>query len=330
LKILELTEKGLYCPPAKVYIDPWRPVDKAIITHAHSDHARWGMKSYLAHEDSREILKLRLGQDIVLETLPYRKEIKIGDAFISLYPAGHIPGSAQIKIRYKGKILVISGDYKTEDDHLSQAFEPVPCHEFVSECTFGLPIFQWQNQNNVYKDINHWWLNNSSLGINSVCYAYSLGKAQRLLKALDSSIGEILVHGSIWNTNEALKANGFQLPNVKKVNLETNTLKNKGVFIIAPPSAEGSNWLNKLHPYRTAICSGWMNVRGNRKRRAVDAGFVLSDHADWKGLIQAIQATGAEKVYLTHGYTAPLAKYLNEEEKINAVELQTLFEGDEN
>jgi putative mRNA 3-end processing factor len=327
-KILELTSSGLYCPPAQVYIDPWKPVDKAIITHAHSDHARVGMKSYLAHEKSKEILKYRLGADISLNTLAYKEEIKIGDAYFSLYPAGHIPGSAQIKIRYKDKITVVSGDYKVEDDGLSEPFEPIRCDEFVSECTFGLPIYNWEKQEDVYRKINLWWHENALLGLNSVCFAYSLGKAQRLLRALDRSIGEVFLHGSIWNTNQALMANGVDLPHVNKI--DSSSSKPKGAFIIAPPSTDGSTWLNKFKPFRTATCSGWMQIRGHKKRRALDAGFVLSDHADWKGLIWAIKSTEAEKVYLTHGFTAPLSKYLNEEEKINSIELQTLFEGESN
>jgi len=329
-KILELTESGLYCPPAGVFIDPWKPVSKAIITHAHSDHARWGMQSYLAHEGSREVLKYRLGADIALETLPYKTEIKVGDAYLSFYPAGHIPGSAQIKIRHKDKIAVVSGDYKVENDGLSEPFEPVKCHEFVSECTFGLPVYHWQPQEEVCKNINTWWQENAALGLNSVCFAYSLGKAQRLLKALEKSLGEIYVHGSIWNTNQALLANGFSIPDVKKLNVESTSSKPKGAFIIAPPSTDGSTWLNKLKPFRTATCSGWMQIRGHKKRRATDAGFVLSDHADWPGLIQSIKGTEAEKVLLTHGFTAPFTKYLNEVEKIEAVELQTLFEGESN
>jgi putative mRNA 3-end processing factor len=329
LKLLELTENGLYCPQAGVYIDPWRPVEKAVITHAHSDHARWGMKAYLAPNGSREVLKLRLGADINLQTLGYNQEIKIGDAYLSFFPAGHIPGSAQVRIRHKDKIVVVSGDYKIDNDGLSEPFEPVTCHEFVSECTFGLPIYQWQDQQVVFDQINAWWKKNSSLGLHSICFAYSLGKAQRLLKGLDTSIGEVFVHGAIHNTNQALIANGYHLPEVKKIASQDLSTKPKGALIIAPPSTDGSTWLNQLKPYRTAICSGWMNVRGNRKRRATDAGFVLSDHADWPGLVTAIKGTGAEKVYLTHGFTAPFARYLNEVENIQAVELQTLFQGDE-
>ncbi|EMS30963.1 mRNA 3-end processing factor [Mariniradius saccharolyticus AK6] len=328
MKLLELSPSGLYCPPADAFIDPWRPVKKAIITHAHSDHARWGMKHYLAHQDSAEVLKLRLGQDISLQTIPYEESIEINGVRISLHPAGHIPGSAQVRLEHRGKVAVVSGDYKVEADGLSKAFEPVTCHEFVSECTFGLPIYKWEKQSLIFESINTWWKQNAENGLNSVLFAYSLGKAQRILNHLETSIGPVFVHGSIWQTNQALIANGLQVLDSPKAEADTLKAKMKGAMIIAPPSAMGSPWMKKFSPYRTGICSGWMNVRGARRRRAADIGFVLSDHADWEGLIAAIKGTQAEKVYLTHGSTAVFARYLEESEGIHAVELRTLFQGE--
>jgi putative mRNA 3-end processing factor len=326
--LLELTDSGLYCPKADIFIDPWKPVGKAIITHAHSDHARWGMKKYLAHHQSEAVLKLRLGNDISLQTIEYNEFLVINGVRISFHPAGHIPGSAQVSLAYKGKIIVISGDYKVEDDGLSPAFEPIRCHEFVSECTFGQPIYKWSAQSEIFKEINNWWRMNASQGRNSLIFAYSLGKAQRIINNLDLSLGSVFVHGAIYNTNQALISNGVKVVDVPKVSQEDSKSQFKGSLIIAPPSAMGTGWVKKFSPYRTAICSGWMNVRGARRRRAADAGFVLSDHADWDGLISAIKATEAEKVYLTHGNTAVFGRYLEEVEKINAVELKTLFEGE--
>jgi putative mRNA 3-end processing factor len=328
MNLLELTPSGLYCPQADIFIDPWRPVDKAVITHAHSDHARWGMKHYLSHHHSAEVMKLRLGQEISLETLEYGETLVINGVILSLHPAGHIPGSAQVRLEYKGKTVVISGDYKTENDGLSQPFLPIKCHEFVSECTFGMPIYKWQNQKEIFTSINAWWRQNASLGRNSVLFAYSLGKAQRIINQLDLSIGEVFAHGAIWNTNQALLANGVKVTEIPKVTQEIPKNRFKGTMIIAPPSAMGSPWMKQFSPYQTGICSGWMNIRGARRRRAADAGFVLSDHADWEGLISAIKATEAEKVYLTHGSTAVFGRYLEEIEKIHAVELKTLFEGE--
>ncbi|WP_304516894.1 ligase-associated DNA damage response exonuclease [Cecembia rubra] len=327
-KLIELTPFGLYCPKADIFIDPWRPVDKAVITHAHSDHARWGMKSYLVHSQSQEVMKLRLGDEISLQTIEYNETLKINGVSISLHPAGHIPGSSQVRLEFQGKVVVVSGDYKLEDDGLSEAFEPVKCHEFVSECTFGLPIYKWQPQKEVFEKINHWWRTNAENNRNSVIFAYSLGKAQRVLNHLERSIGKIFAHGAIWNTNQALLANGVKVLDVEKVSAEMSKSTFNGALIIAPPSAMGSPWLKKFSPYRTAICSGWMNIRGARRRRAADAGFVLSDHADWEGLITAIKATGAEQVFLTHGNTAVFGRYLEEEEKIKATELETLFQGE--
>ncbi|WP_316929206.1 ligase-associated DNA damage response exonuclease [Nitritalea halalkaliphila] len=299
------------------------------MTHAHADHARWGMKHYLAHEDSREVLKLRLGADISLETVPYAQSIFRHGVEISLHPAGHIPGSAQIRLSHKGRVAVVSGDYKVEDDGLATPFTPVPCHEFVSECTFGLPIYKWPQQQQLMAEINNWWATQAAAGYNVLLFAYSLGKAQRILKHLDASIGPIFVHGAIHHTNEALKENGIPLPEATLVTRDTPKSALKGACIIAPPAAMNSPWAKKFSPYRTGICSGWMNIRGTRRRKAADAGFVLSDHADWEGLNQAIEASGAETVYLTHGSTHAFARYLSEEKGRHAVPLETLFEGEQ-
>jgi putative mRNA 3-end processing factor len=328
MALIELTDSGLFCAPAGVFIDPWKPVDKAIITHAHADHSRWGMKKYLAHHLSEQVMRLRLGADINLETIAYEQEVLVNGVKISLHPAGHIPGSSQVRLEYKGEIAVISGDYKVENDGLSTPFAPVKCHEFVSECTFGMPIYKWESQKIIFDNLNAWWKQNAELGRNSVVFGYSLGKAQRIINNLDPSIGEIFAHGAIYNTNQALIANGVELLDIPRVTPEIPKSRFKGSLIIAPPSAMGSPWMRKFSPYRTAICSGWMNIRGARRRRAADIGFVLSDHADWNGLIKAIKATEAEKVYLTHGSTAVFGRYLEEVEKIHAVELKTLFVGE--
>ena len=297
----------------------------AICTHAHSDHARWGMKHYLAHHDSAEVMKLRLGADLSLETLGYGEKLDLNGVQISLHPAGHIPGSAQVRLEYRGKVVVVSGDYKVEGDGLAEAFEPVKCHEFVSECTFGLPIYKWEKQAEIFNQINSWWKENAMSGRNSVLFAYSLGKAQRIIQNLDQEIGEVYVHGAIWNTNQALIRNGIELRDVKLVTADLPKSAYRGALIIAPPASMNTPWMKKFTPFQTGICSGWMAVRGSRRRRAADRGFILSDHADWEGLISAIKATEAEKVYLTHGNTASFGRFLQEEKGIDAVELKTLF-----
>ncbi|WP_158858418.1 ligase-associated DNA damage response exonuclease [Lunatibacter salilacus] len=327
MALLELRENGLYCPQGNFYIDPWREVDMAIITHAHADHARWGMHHYLAHEDSAKILKYRLGESISLETMAYGKSIIRNGVKVSLHPAGHIPGSAQVRMEYKGEVSVVSGDYKTEADGVSTPFEPVRCHQFISECTFGLPIYHWEPQEVVFKAINQWWKDNASQGRCSVIYAYSLGKAQRILKYLNLENGPVYLHGAIWNSNRALIENGISLPQAEKVAEVIPKQQYGTALVLAPPSAAGTPWLKKLSPYRTAACSGWMNIRGARRRRAMDAGFVLSDHADWNGLNEAIAATGAEDILLTHGFSHTFARYLSDK-GFNAKVLDTLFVGE--
>jgi putative mRNA 3-end processing factor len=283
------------------------------------------MKHYLAHHHSAEVMKLRLGAEISLQTVAYEEPQNINGVKISLHPAGHIPGSAQVRLEYKGKVAVVSGDYKTENDGLSTPFEPIKCHEFVSECTFGLPIYKWESQVEIFQQINSWWKANAEEGRNTVLFAYSLGKAQRILQNLDRSIGSVFVHGAVWNTNQALIKNGIELWDVPRVTAELPKSTFQGSLIIAPPSAMGTPWMKRFGPYRTGICSGWMAVRGTRRRRSADRGFVLSDHADWEGLVSAIIGTEAEKVYLTHGSTASFGRFLQEEKGIDAVELKTLF-----
>ena len=325
--IIEFTDRGLYCPPANVYIDPWKPVDKALITHAHSDHARWGIKHYLAHHDSENILRLRLGRDISLETVAFNETINIAGVKVSLHPAGHILGSAQIRLEYKGQIAVVSGDYKLEDDGFSGQFEPVRCHSFVTESTFGLPIYTWKPQPSIIEEIHQWWQLNQSQNKTSLLIAYSLGKSQRIMSQLDRSIGAVYLHGAVYNVNNALIAGGAPLPILPKVTSEVSKDDLRKALVIAPSSALNSPWVNRFRPFSTGIASGWMMVRGAKRRRAADRGFVMSDHADWPGLNQAIEATGADTVYVTHGFTSVLSRWLREQGK-QAYEVETLFSGE--
>lgn len=324
--MLEFTDKGIYCPQAGIYIDPWIAVDKAVITHAHSDHTRFGCRHYLTHKLSAPILRLRLG-NINVQTLEYGESININGVNLSLHPAGHIIGSAQVRLEYNGEVWVVSGDYKTENDGISEAFEPIRCDAFVTESTFGLPIFKWRPQEEIYAEINAWWKENKELGKASVLMGYPLGKSQRLLFHLDRSIGKVLAHGSVWNTNEAFIAAGVNLPRIERVTLETSKDEFAGNIILAPPSALGSPWTRKFKPYSIAHVSGWMNLRGAKRRKPVDRGFVLSDHADWDGLLSAISATGASRVYVTHGYTSAFSLYLKEQ-GLDASEVETLWQGE--
>ena len=230
----------------------------------------------------------------------------------SLHPAGHIIGSSQIRVEYKGEVWVFSGDYKTENDHVATAFEAIQCNTFITECTFGLPAFKWTPQKEIFKEINDWWAENRSEGRTSVLFGYTLGKAQRLLKFLDPSIGEIYTHGAVENMTEVLRPLS-KFPPTTLITQDTKKEALTGNIVLAPPSANGSPWIRKMVPYVTASASGWMTFRGARRRRAIDKGFVLSDHCDWTGLLDSIKATGAEKIICTHGYTEIFAKYLREQ-----------------
>ena len=325
--LLVHTALGLYCPKADVYLDPWKPVKKAILTHGHADHARWGSSSYLCTPTAAPVIKYRLG-DINLETLPFGEEKLINGVSFSFHPAGHILGSAQIKVSYKGEMVVFSGDYKTANDGFSEAFEPVKCHTFITESTFGLPVYHWQDQKWVFNEMEEWCKNNRNNGQLSILYGYSLGKAQRILQGLPESVGPIFTHSTIEAVLNVMRNQGVSLKNTIPVNEHLTRAELLSGVIIAPPAAQNSNWLKKFEPIRNGVVSGWMALRGARRRRNADKGFVLSDHADWEGLNEAISLTGAENVFVTHGYTDILSKWLIDK-GLNAHPLETNFEGDE-
>ena len=326
MNLLTFTEKGIYCSPGDFYIDPWKPVTRAVITHAHSDHARAGSDSYLCHHFSKPLLTLRLST-VSIQAVEWGEPVWINGVRVTLHPAGHIIGSSQVRVEYQGEVWVVSGDYKTENDNISGEIEIVPCNVFISESTFGLPIYKWKSQSELLYDVQNWVLGNRQKGVNSVLIAYSLGKSQRLLPCLSQISKDIYVHGAIWNVQETLVKAGFQFPEVKRVTPEMTRDLFHGDVIIAPPSADNSPWLNRFHPYSVGICSGWMQVRGNVRRRNVDAGFAMSDHADWNGLLTVIRSCGASKVFVTHGFQSAFSRYLNEA-GIESDEVKTEF-GDE-
>lgn len=326
--MLTFDKCGIYCAQADLYIDPWKPVDKAIITHAHSDHSRWGMKSYLAHKLAVPVMKFRLGADINVRGMEYGEEMTVNGVKISLHPAGHIWGSAQVRLEYKGEVWVVSGDYKLQPDGISTPFEPIKCNSFITESTFGLPIYKFPESVEIYDDINAWWRKNNEEGKNSVILAYALGKAQRVHAHLDATIGDIYMHGAVDNINKIYEEYVGPMPAARRIDSTINRKEIKGAMIIAPPSAADTPWLRSMQPYRLGICSGWMQLRGTRRRRGADRGFVLSDHADWEQLNTAVKETGAENVYVTHGYKSIYAKWLETEYKLNATEVETLYTGE--
>ncbi|MEO7152279.1 MAG: ligase-associated DNA damage response exonuclease [Burkholderiaceae bacterium] len=308
---------GLYCPPGDFYIDPWRPVDRAVITHAHADHARRGHTRYLAAAPAEGVLRARLGADIDLQTLPYGAAIDHHGVRVSLHPAGHVLGSAQVRLEHRGRVWVASGDYFVsgagDDNATCDPFEPVRCDVFITESTFGLPIYRWQPQATVFADIDRWWRANADAGRASLLMAYSFGKAQRVLAGVDASIGPIVVHGAVEPLNAAYRAAGVALPPTRLVTQVADQAELKRALVVAPPSVQGSPWLRRFPDPSDAFASGWMQLRGARRRRSVDRGFVLSDHADWPGLQRAIGATGAQRVIVTHGYEAVMVRWLIEQ-----------------
>jgi putative mRNA 3-end processing factor len=326
--LISLTARGLYCKRGDFYIDPWRPVDRAILTHSHSDHAYRGSKSYLVVDEGSELARIRLFEDALIKTQPYGKTLDINGVKVSFHPAGHILGSSQIRVEFLGEVWVVSGDYKLTPDPTCKAFEPIKCNYFITEATFGLPIYKWTPPEQVFGEINEWWRRNQDRGKASVVFAYSLGKAQRILNGIDGTIGQIFTHGAVERLTGAYRRAGVPIHKTTYAGSVTDKKEFAGSLIVAPPSAQATNWLRRFGSISTGFASGWMMVRGARRQRAIDRGFVLSDHADWTELQTAIRATQADTIYVTHGFAPEMVRWLNEN-GMNAVPLKTHFHGDD-
>jgi putative mRNA 3-end processing factor len=311
--ILQHTDHGFYCPAGDFYIDPVQPVPRAIITHAHADHFAPDCGAYLVAAAGAPVFRHRLGATAPIELLPYGETRTINGVTVSLHPAGHILGSAQVRVEHHGEVWVVSGDYKREPDRTCTPFEPVRCHGFVTEATFGLPVYRWPTQAAVFAQINDWWRENQRQGKASVIFGYSLGKSQRILAGVDASIGPIFTHGAVEILTDAYRAAGVDLPATTYVSDDIDKAAYAGALIVAPPSARGTVWLRRFGDVSTGFASGWMRIRGTRRRRAVDRGFVLSDHIDWPDLMTTIQDTGAETIWVTHGYVAVVTRWLQEQ-----------------
>lgn len=326
--LLTLTDRGLECAAGAFAVDPWRGVDRAVITHAHSDHARWGCGTYLAERSTAALLKTRLGPEIDVRPVEYGEAVEVNGVRVSLHPAGHVLGSAQVRVERRGEVWVVSGDYKLDSDPTARPFEPVRCHTFITESTFGLPVFIWPKPADVFREINDWWRGNAAEGRASMLLCYALGKAQRVLAGLDPEIGAIYTHGAVEKLTEIYRDQGVAMPETKPVHGEPRGRRWAGAMIVAPPSAWGTPWATKFGPTSVGVASGWMLIRGIRRRRAADRGFVLSDHADWPGLLAAVDASAASRVLVTHGYTATFARWLGEQGREAAV-LATPFRGED-
>ena len=326
--MLEETNAGLYCPGGDFHLDPWQPVRRAVITHAHGDHARFGSAAYLCVDDCAPLLARRFGTDATVESVRYTEPITIGDVRVSFHPAGHVLGSAQIRLEGAGGVWVLSGDYKRAPDPTCPTFEPVECDTFISESTFGLPIYRWDPAEEVVRGIVAWWEMNREKGLTSVLFCYTLGKAQRVLAELTRVIdAPAYVHGMMIPMIEAYRERGIRLLATRPLIDKPRGTSFAGELVLAPLSARGTPWMRRLGDISDAFVSGLMRVRGVRRQRAFDRGFVLSDHADWPAILQTISETGATRVLTTHGHAEPLARFLKSKGFDSGV-IRTAWEGE--
>lgn len=326
---LQITSAGLCCRAGGFHIDPWKAVPLAVVTHAHADHARPGMGAYLCAESGAELLRLRVGREAPIRTLKWGEPLELGSARLSLHPAGHILGSAQVRVETEEGVLVVTGDHNASHAHgAAEAFEPVPCDLLVTESTFGLPVYQWPDPESVMHQVHRWWRENQQKGRTSILPAYPLGKTQRLLQALDSSIGPVAVSEAGRAFLPAYEAAGVRLPRVLSLDeAAVAELKGRGLVLISYSGQEPA-LLKRLRPLSYGAASGWMQIRGVRRSRDGDRGFVLSDHSDWHGLLRCVRESGARRVGVTHGQTELFARFLREVAGLEAFTLQTLFGND--
>ena len=310
--LVVLRPEGLYCPAGDFHIDPWKPVARAVITHGHSDHARRGMGAYHASTDSLPILQWRLGeQDYRIHS--YGEPFTLGHAQVSLHSAGHVLGSAQVRIEVDGEVWVASGDYKRQPDPTCAPFEVVPCDTFITEATFGLPVYRWPDTREVVREIADWRAECAANGEAAILYCYALGKAQRVLgELLAVDPQPVWLHGAVDAGVQVYRQAGIPMVETHAVNDAAKGFDFAGKLIVAPPSAAGSAWLRRFKRAQQGFASGWMRIRGNRRRGNYDRGFVLSDHADWPDLLRTVRDTGAERVIATHGNTDALVRVLND------------------
>lgn len=315
-QLIRTTERGLYCDAGGFYIDPWRPVERAVVTHAHSDHACYGCRRYLSSSAGESLLRMRMSPDADFQFVGYGETVHVGSVKVSLHPAGHMLGSAMVRLELAGRVAVVTGDYKLGSDPTCAPWQPVDCHVLITETTFGLPVYRWPDSTEVFAEINRWWAGAAAGGLTAVLYGYAVGKSQRLLAGLDPAIGPIFTHGAVEKGTQAYRDSGVDLPpTIAVAGVDAGRTDRKrfaGGLVLAVPSAHGTSWLRRFGKITTAMASGWMAVRGNRRRRNFDRGFVLSDHVDWPEWTEAIRLCKPETVWTMHGYAATTARYLAE------------------
>ena len=326
--MLTETASGLYCADGDFHVDPWGPVPRALITHAHGDHARAGSQRYLCTDACAPLLARRFGPGVVVDSVPYGRSLTLGATRVSFHPAGHVLGSAQIRIEVAGQVWVISGDYKRAPDPTCAPFEPVRGDVFVTEATFALPIYRWPEPEVVAREVMAWWERNRQAQVASLLFCYAMGKAQRLLAELGRLTDRpVLVHGAVAEMSDLYRQQGVSLLATTRVAEMPARRSYAGELVLAPLSAGGTPWVRRFGEREIALASGWMRVRGTRRRKGYDRGFVLSDHADWPALLRTIEDSGAGRVLVTHGYTEELARFLRESRRDAGV-LATHFEGE--
>ncbi|HZF98978.1 MAG TPA: ligase-associated DNA damage response exonuclease [Pseudoxanthomonas sp.] len=326
--LIVLRPEGLYCPAGDFHIDPWRPVPRAVITHGHGDHARGGMGEYHCTPGTLPILRWRLGEQRYVAH-GYGEAFALGNARVSLHSAGHVLGSAQVRIEAEGRVWVASGDYKRNPDPTCAPFEVVPCEVFITEATFGLPVYRWPHTPDVAREIVDWRRDCAARGEAAVLFCYALGKAQRVLAELMPFEDQpALLHGAIAAGVAVYRKAGIPMLDTRRVAEEAKGAEFAGQLVIAPPSAAGSPWMRRFRRAQLGFASGWMRIRGNRRRRNYDRGFVISDHADWPDLFRTVRETGARRVIATHGNTDAIIRALREQ-GIAAEAFRTDYGGDE-
>lgn len=326
--LIEPTAAGLFCAAGNFHIDPWQPVPSAVITHAHGDHLRPGSSAYLCSRAAQPVVAQRLGSDTGVQTLEYGEAVVVDGVRVSLHPAGHILGSAQVRVEHHGEVWVVSGDYKRAVDPTCAPFEPVRCHTFVTEATFGLPLFRWDPPGATIEEICAWRDEMREAGRPAVLFCYALGKAQRVLAELARRVdGPVFVHGALVDLLDRYRAAGATFVATERATEAAKGRSFAGELIVAPLSARGTLWMRRFGDHSAAFASGWMRIRGARRRRGYDRGFALSDHADWDGLISTIEETRATRVFVTHGYTHQLARYLTGR-GLDAQPWRTQYEGE--
>ena len=326
MELIAVDDRGLRCESGGFFIDPLKPVEEALITHAHADHARGGSRTYTAQEDSLAILRHRLGRGSSIRGVRYGERFKMGKTWVSFHPAGHILGSSQIRVERGDNVWVVSGDFKRAQDPTCTPFEPVACECFITEATFGLPVYSWRPASEIADEILHWW--RSYTEGPSLLFCYALGKTQRVLAELGkTSDRPVYLHGASMSITELYRQRGVRLPETRAVSETESAYSFRGDLIIAPSSARRSAWMKRFKKPQTGFVSGWMLLRGTRRRWGYERGFPLSDHADWEGIMGTVRETGASSVLVTHGQDEAVSRYLREQRGIDARPLRAAYGG---